>query len=48
MGYDKTFPEDLKEAAREVRKSSHLNLAAVYLKKQDWKEVVQHCDKVRN
>ena len=36
----------MKAAAKEVRKSSHLNLAAVQLKKQQWKEVVQNCEKV--
>ncbi len=46
VGYDKSFPDELKAAAREVRKGSHLNLAAVQLKKRQWKEVVQNCDKV--
>ena len=36
----------MKAAAKEVRKSLHLNLAAVQLKKQQWREVVQNCEKV--
>jgi hypothetical protein len=32
VSYDKSFPEDIKAQAREVRRTAHLNLAAAHLK----------------
>jgi len=46
VSYDKSFADELKAASRDIRKSSHLNIAAAHLKKEDWKEVVKHCEKV--
>ena len=47
VGFDKSFPDELKAQAREVRKSCHLNLAAVHLKKSKYRDVIQNCEKVR-
>ncbi|KAG1681124.1 hypothetical protein FOA52_015566 [Chlamydomonas sp. UWO 241] len=46
ISYDKTFPDNVKAAARELRKSCHLNLAAVRVKQARWKDCVAACDKV--
>ncbi|KXZ45163.1 hypothetical protein GPECTOR_57g453 [Gonium pectorale] len=44
--YDKSFPEDAKQAAREVKRSCWLNLAAMDIKKQHWKDALRHCNNV--
>eukprot|EP01026_Neomeris_dumetosa_P027847 TRINITY_DN225_c1_g1_i1.p1 TRINITY_DN225_c1_g1~~TRINITY_DN225_c1_g1_i1.p1 ORF type:complete len:578 (+),score=125.51 TRINITY_DN225_c1_g1_i1:85-1818(+) len=44
--YDSTFSPEEQADAKEVRKSTHLNLAASLLKLEQWKEALKNCDKV--
>lgn len=44
--FDKNFPEEVKAAVRDVKRSCWLNMAAVALKQQHWKDAIKHCDKV--
>jgi hypothetical protein len=43
---DTSLPADLKKTARDLKKSVHLNLAAVHLKQKLYREAVKDCDKV--
>eukprot|EP00955_Chlamydomonas_euryale_P003286 35252-Chlamydomonas_euryale.AAC.5 len=46
ISYDKTFPDEAKAAARDVRKACHLNLAAVRTRQARWGDVIDSCNKV--
>ncbi|GIL82576.1 hypothetical protein Vretimale_12040 [Volvox reticuliferus] len=44
--YDKSFPEDVKLASKEIKRSCWLNLAAMDVKKSHWKDALKHCNNV--
>lgn len=44
--YDKDFSEELKHQSKDIKKSCWLNLAAAQLKRKQYQEVIQNCDKV--
>eukprot|EP01023_Acetabularia_acetabulum_P021319 TRINITY_DN2116_c1_g1_i6.p1 TRINITY_DN2116_c1_g1~~TRINITY_DN2116_c1_g1_i6.p1 ORF type:complete len:607 (-),score=149.62 TRINITY_DN2116_c1_g1_i6:671-2416(-) len=46
IDYDNQFTTEEQQRAKELRKSTHLNLAACCLRLSDWKEAVKNCDKV--
>ncbi|KAG2423969.1 hypothetical protein HXX76_014908 [Chlamydomonas incerta] len=46
VSYDKSFPDEAKAIGREVKRSCWLNLAALDLKKQHWKDAAKHCTSV--
>mmetsp|Transcript_11683 Transcript_11683/g.28662 ORF Transcript_11683/g.28662 Transcript_11683/m.28662 type:complete len:590 (-) Transcript_11683:389-2158(-) len=46
IAYDKSYPEDVKAASRDIRRSCWLNLAAAHLKAGAWKAAIASCDKV--
>lgn len=47
VSYDKSFPDAVRATAREVKRSASLNLAAVHLKLQAWKDAEESCNKAR-
>lgn len=46
IGYDDTFAPDEKRQSKDIKKSCNLNMAAAYLKLQDWKQAQAACGKV--
>ncbi|KAG2434445.1 hypothetical protein HYH02_012275 [Chlamydomonas schloesseri] len=46
VSYDKSFPDEAKAIAKEVKRSCWLNLAALDLKKAHWKDAVRNCTSV--
>ncbi|GIL42473.1 hypothetical protein Vafri_434 [Volvox africanus] len=44
--YDKSFPDDAKQASKDIKRSCWLNLAALDVKQSHWKDALKHCNNV--
>ncbi|EFJ51308.1 hypothetical protein VOLCADRAFT_103560 [Volvox carteri f. nagariensis] len=44
--YDKSFPDDAKQASRDIKRSCWLNMAAIDVKQAHWKDALKHCSSV--